>query len=76
MATIAIATVTARAIATALRWWATKRAMGRVARAMRMVAKRAMAKTKRARVTATKRAITTDREGNINDGKSDGDGNK
>ncbi len=76
MATIVMAIATTRAMAMATRWWATKRAMARVARAMTTAAKRAMATAARAMATATKRAITTDKEGNVDNDKSDGDGDK
>ncbi len=53
-----------------------KRVMARAARAMATAAKRAMEMATRAMATATKRAIATDREGNVDNGKSDGDGNE
>ncbi len=78
MATIVMATATTCAMATAMRWRATKRAMVRVARAARAVTtatKRAMAMAARAIVMETKRAIATDKVQDKSS-KSDGNGNK
>jgi hypothetical protein len=78
MATIAMATATTHVMATvtATRWQATKRAMARAARMMMTMTKRAMATAARAMATAPKRAMATDGEGNFDNSKSDGNGNK
>ncbi len=76
MATIAMAVATTLAMAMGTRWGAMKRAMARVARAMMTATKRAMAMAARAMVMATKRATATDGEGNVNNCKSNGDGNE
>ncbi len=68
MATLAMTTATKHVMVTATRWWATKRAMARAARAMTMATKRAMATVARGMVTASKRA-----KGNGNkEGKGNG----
>ncbi len=67
---------TTRTMAMAIRWWASKRAMARVARAMTTASKRAKAMASRAMATATKRAIMTDGEGNVDNGKSNGNNDK
>ncbi len=76
MATITMAMATTRAMETAMRWRVTKRAMGSAAGAMTMATKRAMAMGARAMATATKREIVTDGEGNVDDSKSDCNGNE
>jgi hypothetical protein len=53
-------------------WWATKRAMVRAARAMTTATKRAMATVAKVMAMATKRAMAMVGEGNVNNGKSDG----
>ena len=53
-------------------WWATKRPMARVARAMRTATKRAMAMVAKVMATATKRAMAKVGEGNVDNGKSNG----
>jgi hypothetical protein len=53
-------------------WWATKMPMARVARAMRMATKKAMATVAKVMAMATKRAMAKVREGNVDDGKSNG----
>ncbi len=72
MTTIAMAMATTHAMVTATRWWATKRAMARAARVMRTATKRARTMAARAMAMAMKRAIVMDREGNVDDGKSNG----
>ena len=76
MATIAMVMAATYTMTTATRWQAMKRAMARVARAMMTATKRAMAMAARAMATAMKNAIAMDGEGNVDDGKSDGNGNK
>jgi hypothetical protein len=53
-------------------WRATKSAMARAARAMAMATKRAMAMAANLMMTATKRAMAMVGEGNVNNGKSNG----
>ncbi len=50
----------------------TKRAMARAARAMTMRTKRAMVTAAKAMAMGTKRAMAMDGEGNVDDGKSNG----
>jgi hypothetical protein len=76
MATMAMAMATTLTMATARRWQATKRPMARAARAMMTATKRAMVTVVRAMATVTKRAIVMDREGNVDNGKINGDSNK
>ncbi len=76
MATIAMVMAATCTMTTAMRWQAMKRAMARVERAMMTAIKRGMAMAARAMATAMKNAIATDGEGNVDYGKSDGDGNK
>jgi hypothetical protein len=76
MATMAMVMVTKRAMVMATRWWATKRPIATVARAMKMATKRAIALAARAMATKTERAKATDREGNGDGGKSDGNDNE
>ena len=54
MVTMAMATVTKRTMATATRWWATKRAMATVAEAMTMAWMRSMLLAAKAMATANK----------------------
>jgi hypothetical protein len=54
----------------------TKRVMARGARATTTATKRAMAMAARAMATAMKSTITMNREGNVDDGKGDGNGNE
>jgi hypothetical protein len=53
-------------------WQAMKRAMARAARAMMTATKRAMATVAKVMAMATKRAMATIKEGNVDDGKSNG----
>ncbi len=53
-------------------WQATKRAMARAARAITTATKREMATAAKVMVTAKKRAMAMVGEGNVNDGKSNG----
>ena len=53
-------------------WRAMKRAMARAARAMMTATKRAMATAAKVMVMVTKRAMATAGEGDVNNGKRDG----
>jgi hypothetical protein len=76
MAAMAKVAATTRTMARVPKWWATKRAIERAARAMTTATKRAIWTAARAMAMAMKRAMVMGGEGNVDVGKGNGNGDK